>query len=117
VLAGSAVIISSPFSKTIRAFDAATGRIRWKRDLEAMHKGAVTVNGDDVLFGDRNGDMSFLSLASGATTGTCTAGSPFTVFAPILVGRTLFVATKNGAVIAAPYDSVRARATRRAPCY
>ena len=110
VVTGNRVIISSPISRTLRAFDIGTGRELWSRKLEARHKGALTVFGDDVLLGDRKGTLSLLRRSDGTRVGWCRAGGPFTVLAPIIVGRTLFTATKDGWVHAVPYDSLRRRA-------
>lgn len=107
VVTGNRVIISSPISGIIRSFDIGTGRELWSRKLEALHKGAVTVIGDEMLLGDRTGTLSLLRLSDGAKVGWCRAGGSFTVLAPVLVGRTLFTATTDGWVHAIPYDSLR----------
>jgi len=39
VVVGNRVIVSSPFSKTLRAFDVGTGRELWMRHLDALHAG------------------------------------------------------------------------------
>jgi outer membrane protein assembly factor BamB len=116
VTAGDAVIISSPFSKQIHVFDAATGRRRWERQLVDIHKGAVTVFDGEILVGDRKGALTAYDVNDGAVKGQCNAGAGFTVLAPVLVGRTLFLATRDGAVVAAPFDSVRARMTSKGKC-
>lgn len=112
VVSGSRVIISSPVSRIVYAFDIGTGRELWRHALAAMHKGAVTVIGNDVLLGDRKGTVVLLDVRDGKPVGRCNAGGPFTVLAPVLVGRTLFTATKDGWVHAVPYDSLRGRAVR-----
>ena len=106
------VIVSSPVSRTVWTFDASSGRVLWSHRLRATHKGAVTVTGDDILAGDKNGDVTVLSLADGALVGRCRAAAGFTPFAPLVVGRTLFAATRDGWVYATPYDSLRRRVSR-----
>lgn len=111
VVAGERVIISSPVSQIVSAFDVASGKLLWKRHLDVMHVGAVTVVGDELLVGDKKGTMTFLRVADGSVAGRCNAGAPFSPTAPVVVGRTIFVATRDGWVRAAPYDSLRQRAS------
>jgi outer membrane protein assembly factor BamB len=111
------VVISSPVSRTVRAFDLATGRPLWTHEVPTQHVGAPTIIGDDVLLGDKPGQLHVLSLATGAEVGQCAMGGPFSPTAPVLVGETLITATRDGWLTAAPWDSVRARAVRRAPCH
>lgn len=113
VLVGNRVIVSSPVSRTIWAFNASTGRVAWSRELHSMHKGAVTAVGDEIIFGDKNGNLFFLRVHDGQVVGRCAAGAPFTPLAPLVVGRTVLIATHDGWVHAVPYDSLRDRATLR----
>lgn len=120
VLAGSMVFVSSPVSRTLWAFDAVTGRIRWKRDLGAMHRGSPTPVDSLLLLGDGAGVLSFIDQANGQLVGQCKAPAGFTVTQPMLVGKTLFAATKDGWVYAEPYAKVRERMSLDAmiaPCF
>jgi outer membrane protein assembly factor BamB len=119
VVAGDRVIVSSPISGRVSAFDVRTGLPQWKYRTAAMHKGAVTVVGDDVLFGDNQGFLNVLHLRDGTFAGRCRAGAPFTVLAPVVVGQTIFAATKGGWVTARPYAAVRATMTASGsrPCF
>jgi outer membrane protein assembly factor BamB len=113
VVTGQRVIISSPVSQTVFAFDARSGRMIWRRRLDAMHIGAVTIVGTDVLLGDKQGNVTLLRVEDGEILGGCSAGAPFSPTAPLVVGRTLFAATRDGMVYATPYDSLRSRAVAR----
>ncbi len=110
VVTGERVIISSPVSQMVSAFDATSGRVIWRRRLDAMHIGAVTIVDSDVVLGDKKGNVTFLRAEDGAILGRCSAGAPFSPTAPIVVGRTLFAATRDGMLYATPYDSLRSRA-------
>ena len=109
-VAGDVVVVSSPIAQSLHAFDARTGATRWSMKLESQHKGAPTIVGEDVVLGDASGRLSVRALATGAQLGVCRFDAPFTVFAPLLVGRTILVATQDGWVYAEPYDQLRARA-------
>lgn len=115
VVSDDQVFISSPVSRTISAFNAATGQPLWKQPLDAIHVGAVTVIDDDLVLGDRSGDIILLRDSDGARVGRCHVGAPFSPTAPLVVGKTMFAATRDGWVYATPYDSLRSRATRSAP--
>ncbi len=116
-LARGRIVISSPVSRSVHAFELATGRPLWTVPMPTQHVGAPTIIGDDVLLGDKQGQLHVLSLATGALVGRCAMGGPFSPTAPVLVGETLITATRDGWLDAAPWDSVRARAVRGAPCH
>jgi len=117
VTSGKDVIISSPFSQQLHVFDAATGQRRWMHQLTDMHKGAVTVLNDEIFVGDRKGALTAFDVDDGQIKGQCMAGAPFTVLAPVLVGRTMLLTTKVGSVVAVPFDSVHARMTSKEKCF
>lgn len=104
------VLVSSPIAQSLHAFDARSGATRWSVRLESQHKGAPTVVGEDVVLGDAAGRLSIRALGTGALLGVCRFDAPFTVIAPLIVGRTILVATQDGWVYAEPYDQLRARA-------
>jgi outer membrane protein assembly factor BamB len=113
VVVQDTVVVSSPVSRTVLAFRL-DGKPLWSSRLPAMHKGAATIAGADVILGDKSGNMLLLDMASGAIAGSCRIGGSFSVTAPLLVGKTLIVATRDGAVIAAPYVGIRARMRSKA---
>jgi outer membrane protein assembly factor BamB len=115
VVAGGRVIVSSPVSLRVSAFSVRTGTLLWTHVSPASHKGAVTVVGHDVVYGDKTGQLHILRLVDGVEIGTCSAGGGFTPTAPIIVGHTIVLATRDGWVHATPYDSLRARALQHAP--
>jgi hypothetical protein len=117
VLVKDHVIVSSPISQTVWAFNVADGQPLWNRRLDAMHKGAVTVTGDDIVLGDKSGTVTFLRLSDGGVVASCSTDASFSVTAPVVIGKTLIAATRDGNVWAAPYDSVRERAIRKAKCF
>lgn len=108
-LSDSLVIVASPISKSIYAFEAKTGRPVWHQPLEAIHRGAPTIIGDDVWIGDASGTMTVYSERTGAVVGHCHSDTPFSVFSPMLVGQTIFVAPRGGALYARSYADARSR--------
>ena len=117
VVVAGRVLVSSPISQTVWAFTAANGSVAWSHRLDAMHKGAVTIAGHDVVVGDKDGKMTLLRLVDGALVGKCDGGSPFSVTAPLMVGKTMIVAMRDGNVWATPYDTLRSRAVHGLKCF
>jgi outer membrane protein assembly factor BamB len=107
VVSDGRVIISSPISKLVAAFEIKSGKVLWVHSLSSVHKGPVTVIGGDVLLGDKAGTLHLLRAANGSELGSCNAGGAFTPTGPILVGKTFIAATRDGWVHASPYVDVR----------
>jgi outer membrane protein assembly factor BamB len=119
VVSNEMVIVSSPISRVVSAFVLKSGKLLWSRHLDSTHRGAVTVFGTNIILGEKNGTLLLLRLSDGEVVGQCSAGAPFTVFAPVVVGSTLFFATHDGWVRAVPYETLlRQAGTRSAmPCF
>jgi outer membrane protein assembly factor BamB len=115
VVIGHVVVVSSPVSRSIWAFDLGTGRRLWRRRLEAQHKGASTIFNDGVLLGDKSGLMSLLDTSDGHVIGRCRAGDAFSVLSPVVIGQTTIVATHDGWVHAIPTRRLQANLTDTIP--
>jgi outer membrane protein assembly factor BamB len=110
VIAGSRVIVASPASKKVFAFDIASGARVWVRTLDDVPKGPVTIVGEDVIVVGGGGQLTMLRLTDGSVLGSCRAAG-FTVTTPVVVGQTLFAATSDHWLYARPYDDFRKRVT------
>jgi hypothetical protein len=64
-----------------------------------------------LLVGDSSGRLSLFRQGDGELVGQCQAAAGFTVTQPILVGKTIFAATRDGWVHVEPYTELRARMT------
>jgi outer membrane protein assembly factor BamB len=111
VVVDSTVFVTSPVTRTLWAFNAATGRLRWTRDLGALQRGSPTAIDSLLLVGDSSGRLSLFRQGDGELVGQCQAAAGFTVTQPILVGKTIFAATRDGWVHVEPYTELRARMT------
>lgn len=114
VVRGGRVFVASPISRRLFAFNGATGRVAWEHSLDTPAFGAPLVAGGDVIVGDVAGTMRLFNAETGELLGSCSAGAPFTVTSPVLVGQTVFVALKGGLVYARPYAELRQRLSRHA---
>jgi outer membrane protein assembly factor BamB len=110
-LAGNLVVVSSPISRQLQAFDAATGQVRWRVALPVQHRGPVTVHQGVAIIADTRGQLRVFDVATGAARGSCRIGGTMSVFQPIVVGKTLLAGTQEGSVFAAPFDTVTRRLT------
>jgi outer membrane protein assembly factor BamB len=110
-VAGDMMVVSSPIAQTLHAFDARSGAKRWSMDVDSPLRGAPTIVGEDVVFGDAAGRLSIRELRTGKLLGVCRFSAPFTVFAPLVVGQTILVATQDGWLYAEPYAELRGRAS------
>jgi outer membrane protein assembly factor BamB len=119
VVAGDRVLISSPVSNIIAAFDVMSGKPLWRRTVDARHVGPLTIVGDDIVFGDQGGRVNILAAKDGAMIGRCVAGGPSSPAQPIVVGKTIFVMPRDGWIYATPYEALRRRATAmsKKPCF
>jgi outer membrane protein assembly factor BamB len=80
-----------------------TGDASWKQDgfVRRGVTAPVIVDGR-VLFGDRYGSLSVLSLADGSPLARLTPGRSAPASAPVVVGDMVYVQTLAGAVVALP---------------
>ncbi len=81
------------------AWRRADGELAWSSDrLRYRQLSAPLVLGQSVVVGDETGQVHLLSRMDGAPlTRLVTDGSPITV-APVVVGKTLVVVTRNGGI-------------------
>ena len=109
VIAGNMVVVSSPVSKRLAAFQLSSGENLWTTSLRVSHKGAVTVNDSVFMYGDKEGVLHRRSLRTGNELGSCKTNGAFTPLAPIVVGKTVIFATHDGSVQAIPLATLSAR--------
>lgn len=95
------LVFGGDASDRLAAWKTASGDVAWSSE-DLMHRGLGPPGalGGSVVFGDRDGTLHWLSRADGKTQARVpTDGSP-TAAAPVTVGDTLVVTTRNGGVFA-----------------
>ncbi len=65
-LSGDTLVMASGFGKVL-ALDAATGSVRWQRDMDAPMTGAPTIREGQVYVSSNNNELFALSLETGET--------------------------------------------------
>jgi eukaryotic-like serine/threonine-protein kinase len=86
-----------PHGSQFAAFDGRTGAIVWKIATHAPVKMSSVVTGGRVYFGDTAGYLYVVRASDGAIEQAMKLASIFTTSAPVVVGRTLFIA--NGSSV------------------
>jgi outer membrane protein assembly factor BamB len=91
----------------MHAFDAASGKLRWKLHLPAPVKGGIAAKDGIIYFGDLGGRLWAVDEDSGAVAGVRDLGGQFNVSSPMIAGETLIIGSNTGSIIALPLDSIR----------
>ena len=94
----------------VAAVDSATGRVRWKRDLDLSLSGGVGHHGSSILVGGSEGLVLRLSADSGEEIWRATVSSEV-LSAPQGDGRFVVAQTYDGKLMGFDYDSGEVRWT------
>ncbi|MDZ7936931.1 MAG: PQQ-binding-like beta-propeller repeat protein [Rhodoferax sp.] len=94
-------VVGTEKDSRLTVWNRRNGDVAWSSDLLLWRGlGTPLVLGQSLVVGDGAGQMHFLAIADGATLNrVATDGSPI-VGAPVLIGKTLVVATQKGGVFA-----------------
>ncbi len=96
-----------PATRDFVAFDARTGRVRWRLRTAARVKMSAVEYRKRLYFGDTAGTFYVVDARSGRVLVRRTFPAYFTVSSPVIVGETLYVADR-ASVYAIPLASLRA---------
>ena len=94
----------------VAAVDSATGRVRWKRDLDLLLSGGVGHHGSSILVGGSEGLVLRLSADTGEEIWRATVSSEV-LSAPQGDGRFVVAQTYDGKLMGFDYDSGEVRWT------
>lgn len=95
------IVVGTEKDGRLTVWNRRTGEVMWSSDAFLWRAlGTPLVLGQSLAVGDGTGQLHFLAVTDGATLNRVgTDGSPI-VGAPVLVGKTLVVATQKGGVFA-----------------
>lgn len=95
------IVVGTEKDSRLTVWNRRTGEVSWSSDALLWRAlGTPLVLGQSLAVGDGTGQLHFLATADGSTLNrVSTDGSPI-VGAPVLVGKTLVVATQKGGVFA-----------------
>jgi outer membrane protein assembly factor BamB len=95
------IVVGTEKDSRLTVWNRRTGEVTWSTDAFLWRElGAPLVLGQSFAVGDGAGQLHFLATADGSTLNrVSTDGSPI-IGAPVLVGKTLVVATQKGGVFA-----------------
>lgn len=109
------IYVGSPVTDRIYAISARTGRIKWHTFVGAAVRGNPAIVADQLLVGDSAGRLDTLSARTGnllkqvqltQPTSVTSKNTPtptgFSGAGPVIHGRTLYIVSMNGEVLARP---------------
>jgi outer membrane protein assembly factor BamB len=99
--------VGSSLAPWMHAYDVKTGALKWRSQVHGPVKGGIVYVDGTIYFGDLNGYLWALDAHTGNVVGTKNMRSAFNVGSPIVVGKTLFIGTLGGAVLAVPLNDIR----------
>lgn len=105
---GNTVYVGSSLAPWMHALDAQTGNLKWHAQVHGPVKGGIALLEGTIYFGDLSGYLWALDTQSGKIVGDKNMHTAFNVGSPIIAGKTLFVGTLGGAVLAVPLSDIRA---------
>lgn len=108
LLANGMLYLGSAIAPWMHALDAASGTLVWEMPTRGAVKGGIVDVNGVVYFGDLGGYLWALDAKSGRVVGDKLMHTPFNVGSPIVAGKTLFIGSDSGSVIAIPLDAIRA---------
>jgi eukaryotic-like serine/threonine-protein kinase len=108
LVAHGAVYLGNSLAPWMHAVSATDGRTLWKTKVRGPVLGGVVRAGGVVYFGDLSGYLWALDENDGRIIGDVNMHASFNVGSPVLYGRTLFIGTKQGEIIAEPIARILA---------
>jgi outer membrane protein assembly factor BamB len=108
LVAHGALYVGNSLAPWMHAVDAVNGHLLWRTQVRGPVKGGVVRSQGAVYFGDLSGYLWALDESDGHVIGVKNMHTSFNVGSPVLYGRTLFIGTKNGEIIAVPVAQIRA---------
>lgn len=107
LVANGLLYIGSAIAPSLQALDPRTGRTKWRAKTRGPVKGGIASVNGVLYFGDFAGYLWAVNGATGAVAGERNMHTIFNVGSPLVVGRTLFIGSRGGSVIAVPLATIR----------
>ena len=108
LVAHGAVYVGNSLAPWMHAVSAIDGHTLWRTEVRGPVKGGVARAGGVIYFGDLSGYLWALDENDGHVIGEVNMHASFNVGSPVIYGRTLFIGTKDGEIIAEPLGQIRA---------
>lgn len=107
LLAGGLLYLGSAIAPYVHALDARSGLLVWEIPTRGAVKGGIVAVDGIVYFGDLGGYLWAVDAKSGRVLGEKFMHTRFNVGSPVVDGKTLFIGSDDGSVIAVPLDAIR----------
>lgn len=107
LVANGSLYLGNSLAPWMHAVDAVDGHLLWRTQVRGAVKGGVVRADGAIFFGDLAGYLWALDENDGHVIGVKNMHTSFNVGSPVVYGRTLFIGTKNGEIIAVPVAQIR----------
>jgi outer membrane protein assembly factor BamB len=107
LLAGRLLYLGSAIAPYVHALDARSGLLAWEISTRGAVKGGIVAVDGIVYFGDLGGYLWAVDAKTGRVLGDKFMHTRFNVGSPVVDGKTLFIGSDDGSVIALPLDAIR----------
>ena len=102
LLAGGLLYLGSAIAPYVHALDARSGLLAWEIPTRGAVKGGIVAVDGIVYFGDLGGYLWAVDAKTGRVLGDKFMHTRFNVGSPVVDGKTLFIGSDDGSVIALP---------------
>ncbi|HEX3671587.1 MAG TPA: PQQ-binding-like beta-propeller repeat protein, partial [Candidatus Cybelea sp.] len=107
LLASGLLYLGSAIAPYVHALDARSGLLVWEIPTRGAVKGGIVAVDGIVYFGDLGGYLWAVDAKTGRVLGEKFMHTRFNVGSPVVDGKTLFIGSDDGSVIAVPLDAIR----------
>lgn len=107
LLADGLLYLGSAIAPYVHALDARSGLLAWEIPTRGAVKGGIVAVDGIVYFGDLGGYLWAVDAKTGRVLGDKFMHTRFNVGSPVVDGKTLFIGSDDGSVIAVPLDAIR----------
>lgn len=107
LIANGMLYVGSAVQSLMHAIDPQTGALKWTQTAHGTIKGGIVEVDGTLYYGDLGGYLWAVDAQTGRVIGVKNVRAPFNVGSPIVVGRTLFIGSRGGTLIAVPLKQIR----------
>jgi outer membrane protein assembly factor BamB len=101
------LFVGSALAPWMHALDPQDGHLKWRTQVHGPIKGGAVWLGGIIYFGDGGGYLWALDAHTGSVIGDKKMGTSFNVGSPIIAGKTLFIGSAGGTLLAVPLQTIR----------
>lgn len=106
LVADGRLYVGSSMAPRMHAIDPSTGKVLWQTNVRGVVKGGAAAKDGTIYFGDYGGYLWALDARTGRVVGDKKYNTNFNVGSPLIAGKTLFIGSNTGTVLAVPLAQI-----------